>query len=125
MFFLLISLAQNINILRYLASPAFVEISYIPSLEIISKKEVGVRTAGDGRGNERVRAADAKFMATFPNQSAPSAEFSPAKVTHTHTYTHCTAHYWPRFCRQPRERRRRTTSSSDKYVNDRREEKRL
>lgn len=121
--------------LRYLASPAFVEIIYIPSFQIISKKEVGVGggeasgpgTAGDRRDNERVRAADAKFMATFPNQSAPSAEFSPVKVTQTctHARTHGRAHYWPRFCRQPRERRGRTTSNSDKYVNERREEKRL
>lgn len=57
------------------ASPAFVEMIYIPSLEIIRKKEVGGGgvTAGEGRDNERVRAAKAKFMATLPNQSAPSA----------------------------------------------------
>lgn len=52
--------------------------------------------AKQGRGGERcdnewVKAVQAKFMATLPNQSAPSAYFSPAKVTPC-TVWHITAH---------------------------------
>lgn len=42
---------------------------------------------GGGVDNEWVKAAEAKFMPTLPNQRAPSAYFSPAKVT---SRTNCT-----------------------------------
>lgn len=64
-------------------------------------------------------------MPTLPNQSAPSADFSPAKVTRC-TIRHITAHSLA--ARREGKKKKKikgcqTTISSDKYVNYWREEK--
>ena len=62
-------------------------------------------------------------MPTLPNQSAPSAYFSPAKVTRC-TVRHITAHSLAARREEKKKIKRcQTTISSDKYVNYRREEK--
>lgn len=60
-------------------------------MEVYATVEMWGPSKGGGCDYEWVKAAEAEFMPTLPNQSAPSAHFSPAKVTHC-TVPHITAH---------------------------------